>query len=138
MVLFEIHVYGVLIHKNKVLFLKSQTGLKKFMFPGGILEDGETLQQCLEREVLEETNLKFKSHKLVFAETLYTKKVPQIGIIFSCQTDFDQVKLSDEHNKYLWVDENDFLKVEIAHPVLIDIARLALQGLNKKKHNQLI
>ena len=51
---------GVIIHQRKVLIAQRRHGksLEYFWeFPGGKLEEGETLQQCLQRELMEELKL---------------------------------------------------------------------------------
>ena len=51
---------GIIINDGKVLIAQRKRGKsQEFMweFPGGKLEEGETLQQCLKRELMEELNL---------------------------------------------------------------------------------
>ena len=49
-------VYAIIIHEDSVLLLKSQaTG--KWMQPGGGIQKGETIEQALQREMLEEVGI---------------------------------------------------------------------------------
>jgi len=55
-----IGVGGVVIHDNKVLLVQLTYGRaqKRWLIPGGFIEPGETLQEGVVREILEETGLK--------------------------------------------------------------------------------
>jgi len=51
---------GIVIHNGKILIAQRKRGKSlEYMweFPGGKLEEGETLQQCLARELMEELKL---------------------------------------------------------------------------------
>jgi ADP-ribose pyrophosphatase YjhB (NUDIX family) len=50
---FPVSIKGVVIHANKVLLLKNDRD--EWELPGGRLEIGETPQECVAREVEEET-----------------------------------------------------------------------------------
>ena len=60
-------VAAVILHENKVLLIqRGQEPLKgEWSLPGGVLELGETLEQGVRREVLEETGLDIEPVQLV-------------------------------------------------------------------------
>ena len=49
----RVAIRGVVLHKNKILLVETSKGDLKF--PGGGLEEGETVEECLLREIKEET-----------------------------------------------------------------------------------
>jgi ADP-ribose pyrophosphatase YjhB (NUDIX family) len=57
---FVVRVYGILINKNSEVLLthEKEGGIEFTKFPGGGLEFGEGLRECLVREFLEETQQK--------------------------------------------------------------------------------
>jgi 8-oxo-dGTP diphosphatase len=52
-------VVGIIKQKNKILLIKHSDG-KGYALPGGIVKYGETLEQALRREILEETGYKIR------------------------------------------------------------------------------
>ncbi len=57
---FNIRVYGILINEHKQLLVSDELirGKQYTKFPGGGLEFGEGTRDCLQREFMEEMNLK--------------------------------------------------------------------------------
>ena len=55
---FNIRVYGIAVHDGKILLSHEEFDGRKFTkFPGGGLQWGESIQECLRREYLEETGI---------------------------------------------------------------------------------
>jgi 8-oxo-dGTP diphosphatase len=64
---FNIRVYGILTHNRKVLVSDERRfGLTFTKFPGGGLEFGEGLIDCLKREFLEELGVTIDVHELIY------------------------------------------------------------------------
>lgn len=51
---------GIVVHEGKVL-LGYEEKNNKYIIPGGGLEEGETYEQCCERELLEETGMQVRA-----------------------------------------------------------------------------
>lgn len=67
---FNIRVYGLCIQDNKLLVLHEEyVGEKLIKLPGGGMEYGEGIIDCLKREFMEEINLSIKS-----VEHFYTQE----------------------------------------------------------------
>ena len=108
---------------GKVLILNDPSeGLD---FPGGKIQDGEakdgdvsSLFHSLQREVREETGLEIEVsnpfvvwyHEFPKNHRNYPKVVYLVG--FKCKYVSGEIKLSDEHNKFKWVDKNDYIEVD--------------------------
>ena len=108
---------------GKVLILNDPSeGLD---FPGGKIQDGEakdgdasSLFRSLQREVREETGLEIEVgnpfvvwyHEFPKNHRNYPKVVYLVG--FKCKYVSGEIKLSDEHNKFKWVDKNDYAEVD--------------------------
>jgi 8-oxo-dGTP diphosphatase len=84
-------------------------------FPGGKIQEGESdLGESLKREVREETNLEitigepFITWTEVFPanHSLAGKRVVLIG--YRCDYLSGEIKLSEEHNKFTWVNKENF------------------------------
>lgn len=66
---FNIRVYALIINQGNLLILKEPyVDEILFKFPGGGLEYGESLIECLNRELQEELNLKLASHKHFYTQ----------------------------------------------------------------------
>ena len=75
----------------------------KWEFPGGKLEENETEEECLKREVLEELNIEididyFLMNNFHDYSTFSVELISYVSTIKS-----GEIKLSD-HDKYEWVD----------------------------------
>ena len=71
--------------------------------PGGCMEDGETWEETLAREVLEETGLKIRVGRPFNAWSIITSTRQIRGIDFICFWESGKVRLSWEHESYEWL-----------------------------------
>lgn len=112
----RVGVYGVVIENGEMLVVRQQRGpfAGKFDFPGGGIEFGETVEEALRREFIEEVVMKFDTMQFIDNLTA-TVEVPstltkepysfyQIGMIYKvdrCQVVNDQICGDLEH---LWIN----------------------------------
>ncbi len=88
-------------------------------FPGGKIQEGELdFDEALKREVREETALEievgppFFRWFIEFPPEHRNYKKDSILIGFKCKYVFGEVKISNEHTKYKWVNKNNFRKLD--------------------------
>ncbi len=61
---------GIVIHEDKVLLMRRKVnGDEYYVFPGGGVDPGETIEEAVEREIEEEASLKIKAEKLIYRLT---------------------------------------------------------------------
>lgn len=106
--LFTVGQKAFIIHDKKLLILTSEKyGID---FPGGRIKEGELdFQEALKREVIEETGLEIevgKPYDTWFFETKEGEKIFCIGYL--CTSRDSVIRISDEHDSYVWVDKNNF------------------------------
>jgi 8-oxo-dGTP diphosphatase len=97
-------------HKNTFLLMKRHSTSPQgntWGVPGGKLEQGETPEQCVLREVKEETGIELELEKLNFKGTVYIR-LPTLDYTFHLfSAEFEelppQVSLNKEHTEYRWV-----------------------------------
>jgi 8-oxo-dGTP diphosphatase len=120
-------VKGVILFNGKVLIIKrdenDDIGAGTWECVGGKIDFGEELEQALKREVHEEVGISIVVDKLLYATTFKTDPSRQIVVLtYKCIATQNDVKLSEEHNEYKWVTENDFR--ELLHkPIIMDMEK---------------
>jgi len=122
----RVSAYAVIIHEGKLLLVNTRTS-RKWFFPGGGVEIGETLEETVKREVKEETGIEVEVEQfLSFKETFFYYDPEDIafqnyGMYFKCSpksfqlTEKYQVKF-DEAEKPEWVNLNDLKKENFQSP----------------------
>jgi ADP-ribose pyrophosphatase YjhB (NUDIX family) len=73
--MFNIRVYGILINDKKQVLVSDEyiRGMYITKFPGGGLEFGEGTRDCLQREFMEEMNLKVKITDHIYTTDFYQR-----------------------------------------------------------------
>jgi ADP-ribose pyrophosphatase YjhB (NUDIX family) len=149
MIMFNIRVYGILINEQKQVLVSDEfiRGAYITKFPGGGLEFGEGTRDCLQREFMEEMNLKVKignhiyttdyyqqsafntAHQIIsiyyFAEALEPITAP----LRSKPFDFDEQQLkmyqeTGETETFRFVDWDDFSEETVSLPIDKIVANL--------------
>lgn len=94
------------LHKN-LLIRRSRGDLEGWEGAGGKVEEGESLEEAICREVWEETGLTVVPERFLYAslDEIGGKKV--IFVVFLCSTAEEKVILSSEHTEYRWTDREE-------------------------------
>lgn len=95
--------------KGQVLMIKSPR-YGDWEFPGGQVEQGETLMHALEREVLEETGVVIKVISLVGVYS-NTRKPSIVNMDFICEYVSGEPRTSLESSQVEWVDRDQALSM---------------------------
>jgi 8-oxo-dGTP pyrophosphatase MutT (NUDIX family) len=90
---------------GKVLFLKPSGVDLCWTFPGGKVEDGESLEDAARRETLEETGYKIDKLSTFLLHTI-CNDVVYTTYAAACDEEFTPV-LSDEHSAFSWASPDD-------------------------------
>jgi 8-oxo-dGTP diphosphatase len=97
------------------------TQIGKYQIPGGMIEPGESYMEGLLREVKEETGLSVRPIIPIMVDgwmpTIEGVKHQIVAIFYLCDTDSEDVKLSHEHNDFVWVSPAELSSYEVPHPV---------------------
>ena len=110
----KVAVKGVLIKDQKMLIVQrshdDETGAGTWESVGGILEFGESFEDALKREFMEEVGLDVSLNKLLFSATFFPHPTRQIVLLsFLCDSLDNAVVLSSEHEQYLWATKDTLL-----------------------------
>jgi len=92
--------------------------------PGGIVEDGETMEQGLLREVSEESGIEIQPSDLLLVHA-HVWDEPDISTVFQiyfAEIDDAPVTISWEHERYEWLsaDEIKSLEIRAPYPMIFD------------------
>lgn len=125
-----ITVVAALIKKNnKVLIARRSTGdanvLGKWEFPGGKLEDNETEEHAIEREIKEEFEMDIKAHKFLINNICeYPNKTIDLRL-YDCEYLSGKFLLHN-HSEYKFVDKKNLMNYELC-PADIPLAKYVMK-----------
>lgn len=98
---------------NKFLILKRAKYVKyfanKWCLPGGHIDNGETVESAINREVKEETGINIGTQMM--RSFTYIYKSGKSSCIFLVNLkDFPDVKINKESSEYAWITKEEFNK----------------------------
>jgi ADP-ribose pyrophosphatase YjhB (NUDIX family) len=111
----DIRCRAIILYKNRILVVKHTEKAGFYALPGGHLEWGENVQECMIREIYEELGIKPKVGRLLYIRNFIDKNNKQsIEFYFEIINAKDYLKLDDlcgTHSHELfeirWVGKND-------------------------------
>jgi len=125
--LFKVNQDAVLINDNKEVLLLSKHG--KWQLPGGRLEEGETVEEGLLREIKEETGIENCSIESII-HTAVSNSGETHRVSFLCHVAAEvSVVLSDEHTAYVWAAIDSLNRYDFTHSGTRDILEKALKSI---------
>jgi len=107
---------GVIVNENKVLCVQRSEIMSlplKWEFPGGKIEEGETPEVCLVREIKEELNIEINIKQSI-SPSYYLYEKFEINLIpFVCSISSGEIQLT-EHKEYKWLEPKKLLDLDWA------------------------
>lgn len=85
-----------------------------YTFPGGKVEDNDTVEETLMKEALEEANLQLKPGKILLKDKSFVRPDEQTVKVFSylCEVeDVSGLKISDDFTDYKWITLGDLKNI---------------------------
>ena len=111
------NVVAAIIKKNNHFLIvqrnrKKHLGLK-WEFPGGKVQENETFEEALSREIKEELNIKINLYDKIAEEKYKDENINIVLHYYLCTQESGTIKLS-EHEDLAWVEKKDFDKYDFA------------------------
>jgi ADP-ribose pyrophosphatase YjhB (NUDIX family) len=104
----DIGVKALIFNEGKFLVMHNN-GVEEDLWelPGGRMEFGETAEETLRREMIEETGLVVEPIRLLDTWNLIREDYQIAGIIYLCKFEKGEVRLSDEHDAFKWISTDE-------------------------------
>ncbi len=103
--------------EGRLLLLKRSMDSKnnpgKWDFPGGKIDPGETFDQALQREVLEETGLSVDIERHIGSTQSESPTHKIIYLMLEGSTESGLVELSEEHDNFLWTSPSELSSADL-------------------------
>lgn len=113
----KIRAVAILIKGDKVLLIHRKNEKEYFVFPGGGVEEGETVEQAVIRELQEETTIDVKINKLLYHH-IYDDGSEQF--FYLCDYMKGEPKLSEDSEENKKMSEGN----EFYNPLWVKIEEL--------------
>jgi 8-oxo-dGTP diphosphatase len=94
--------------------LSSKGNPGKWEFPGGKIDPGESFDEALLREVVEETGLTISIQGVAGTAESEAPTAKVVYLILEGRVESGQVRLSEEHDDYAWVDPRKLPNMDLA------------------------
>jgi ADP-ribose pyrophosphatase YjhB (NUDIX family) len=115
---------GAIIERpdGKILLVRTHKWRNTLGVPGGKIERGETQENALKREVLEETGLTIRAVRFVLVQESidspeFHKPAHMLLLNYSCRVDdTNGLVLNDEAEAFLWAKPNQALALDLNTP----------------------
>jgi ADP-ribose pyrophosphatase YjhB (NUDIX family) len=121
--LLQVRVTGILVEDERILLVKQSVSSERgWSLPGGRVEQGETLEEAMVREMEEETGLITKVKKLLYLCDKPDSSPSLLHITFLLERLEGEIRLPS----------NEFDLNPIGDVVLVPIADLASHGFSEK------
>ncbi len=114
----------ILNDRNECLTVKTAKWSSKWGIPGGKIRRGESAKAALERETLEETNLKLKDIHFAMVQDCiepveFYRSAHFILLNYIAKAASSDVKLNDEAQEWQWIPPQKALSLDLNHPTRI-------------------
>lgn len=111
----DIRCRAIILHNDKILAVKHQVTSNYYALPGGHLEWGESVMECMKREIIEELGIEPKIGRLLYVRNFTDKNSKQsIEFHFEIINSADYLdinNLNGTHGHELveicWIGKND-------------------------------
>lgn len=98
---FKVRCRALIRHDGKLLVVKHVESADFWALPGGHLEAGEGIEECLVREITEELGIRPVVERLAYVQTFQLTGQPQsVEFIFEIANGADYLKLDDFHRSH--------------------------------------
>ncbi len=126
---YRIAVRGLIEKDGKYLLLQrskpSRGEMGYWELPGGGQDFGESPQEALLREIMEETQLEAEVHNPISVwHYVRDNRVQIIGMTFACKALGTDVVLSDEHVAYKWLTIEQIKTMKIFPELLDELGKM--------------
>ena len=126
-----IYVTGAIIIQNKKVLIARRAPNEKFAgfweFPGGKIENNETHESCLRRELNEEFNIEVRVSNL-FYENIYEYSNMTVHLFFYLANIINGEIMLNVHDKIIWAARSDLLTYTFL-PADISVAKKIVEVL---------
>jgi len=129
---------AIIVKGNKVMIARRAHGKHLagyWEFPGGKIEQGETPESCLTRELKEEFDIEASIENYI-GESIFEYPDKTIRLkAFSCKIISGEIKLND-HDKIEWINIEQLTNYKLA-PADIPLIELYDKARNNRKNNSI-